>query len=1471
MEANIRGIPTPGQFDVHPRAKRGVEWKEYLEDYQTYASATGINNSVRKRDLLLTIGGVELRRLARTLPVAPRGERQAAAAANGQPAVAFRAAEDEFTGLVRALNDYFLPHTNKEMNRDHFRQSRQSKQETTDQFYARLCALATGCEYQDQEGEIKTQLIQGIKSRKLREMALQKPNLSLDQLLERARAFEAVHHHLNDADGKAEKSESVNRVRGEKWFRQQHGNQQQPHQSKGRQQQHQYQNKQQHQNQNTRGPIDTSRFRGGRHQTSHQHNYQTDRRNRQHQHNDQSRAKMCNNCGGCFHPEGREACPAFNKICDACNKVGHFARVCITSQFLSPQQSNQPRKSYSQRQQPYQPSNRRIRFANAEQSGYDSDSEDDEQYPGFTYRLRLLDPRSIRNNNTVLKNERVIDLLLFGKQIPFLVDTGADRTIISYSTYQRIGSPPLRVTSRQILPYRSNEPIKLSGVFSSQLAVPGTDRVIKERFYVLSKGDDDVDILSRQACEELNCVRFSGEVYIRNIRLLSEEMVDGNLPKIGKMTGVKVKLYIDESVPPVAHPYHKSSSIHLIEREIKEVKTLEALGLIEDPTGPTPWVSNTTFSAKPGGGWRYCHDSREINKALKRQRHILFTLEEILVQVAGSRYFSVLDLNSAYHQIELDESSRYITVFNTPIGLKQWKVLFFGLKIASEAFHNALRNALRDLEGVLNAIDDILVYAPTKALHDFRLKKVRERLVLLNLTTKPGKEIICQESVKFWGVVLTGDGIQMDPDKVAAIKNCSRPEDIKALKSFLGMISYCSRFVKGQADLTAPLRSLSRRSDAEFQWSTECDTAFEALKHQLCSPVTLAYYNPAKPTELIVDASPVGLGAILSQTEHNDTRVIIAYASKALSPAEMNYSQVEREAFAVVWGCKKFRFYLLGCKFICRTDNKALTFIFNGTSTTLSTRLSKFVLSSQGFDMTVKYCPGEENAADYLSRHPESTSSSSNCSLTRSVIRHVRAVVVSRAPCLAPPDEIAAVTAEDTDLQLVIKALFTGKSYNIPKHLEAYQRVFNELSFSDDGILLRGNRICIPQQLQRRVVRLAHEGHQGTTRTKQLLRSSVWFPNMDKLVDDVIKCCMACQVSINSKSRTPLAMSPMPDGPWQHLSADFYSVSNEADLLVLLDQYSRFPVVVEVPSTAFRHVERELNNILSLFGIPAVMRTDNGPPFNGEDFAEYAARMGFMHQKIMPVWPEANGEVERFMRTLGKIIRTATAEGANWREQLHSFLRNYRATAHPATGQSPTLLLFNRQPNTRLPHLQQHDAEYKQRLAEYANRRRRVTEHGLQPGDLVYRRREEKLLNKKQTFFETEPYTVVSVKGSMITVRRKDQEVTRNSAFFKKVQQSAYCDIFEDDIGFEQVPDPPQNPAPHPAPAPIPAAGRAQRSRIPVPVRGDQPAPAVQQRREEMAPVNAAHQQAANNDVIPGHRYPTRQRQALANQRRGRR
>ena len=1195
-------------------------WTEYHEGFQRYSSAIGMQDPRQLADLLLIVAGPDVTRLSKTLNTTPRAEVQAAAAANGRPAVQAVPAETPYTALVRALTDYFLPLSNKEMCVITFHAADQHKDESIDEYYGRLQALAPGCRFPDVESAIKSQLIKGLRSRKLKQIALEKHTLTLAQFMEKARAVEATDNHLKRLEGREEKEESVNKLRQEKWHRRLG-----PPVNSGK-------------NQSSKGQIDTSRFKGrdGNQRHQHQQNQYQQHQHQRHQNHNQHQHKpgyqstnqkreggkrnrqqdMCSFCGGDYHENGLDTCPARGAKCHHCHNYNHFPEMCRTRQHRD--QSG-----------PKDGGRRRVRIA-ADRDEADSDSDYDDYRGRGSGHRRLL---SSHDSHSKTRQDPMIDLILNGKSCTFLPDSGANRSVINQETYRRIGQPPLRPTSRRIMPYKSTEPVNIGGVFYSKVSIPGSDRAIEEKFYVLGDDEEEVNILSCDAAKALRIIRFSNDVYLR---LLSNEYKNGQPPKIGKMKNVKVKLFIDESIPPVAVPYNRTTALHLQEMEIREVQTLQSLDLIEDVTGPTPWISRTTFSPKPNGDYRYCIDSREINKAIRRQRYIMPTLEDILTQVTGSQVFSVLDLNSAYHQLELDEESRYITVFNTPLGLKQWKRLFFGLKSASDAFCNAVRQGLIDLEGVIPAMDDILVHGPTRAIHDDRLAKCKKRLAELNLTTKEEKQQIAQREVDFWGVVLTGNGVRMDPRKIEAVINCSRPEDTKALKSLNGMLSYCCRFIKNQATVTAPLRELARRPESEYKWEPEHEKAFQAAKDLLCSKVTLAYYDMKKPTVLITDASPVGVGAILSQVNEDGSTSIVAYASKALSPAESNYSQVEREAFGIVWACEKFRFYLIGCKFVCLTDNKALVHIFNNPSKVLSIRMSKFILRAQDYEMNVQHCPGESNAADYLSRHPNSKQQPRDSSTTRNVIRHLRSVIEYQSPNLVPPSEIADETAADPSLQIIINALFAGRDYNIPPHLVSYRRIFSELSYSDDGILLRGDRICIPTSLQRRVVRLAHEGHQGETRTKQILRSSVWFPEMDKLVEDVVKSCMPCQVSVPTKSRTPLIVTPLPDQPWQNLSADFYSVSNEAELLVVMDDYSKFPVVVEVTSTAFRNVKPELDSILSQYGIPEVIETDNGPPFNGEPFAEYAAKMGFRHCKITPLWPEANGEVERFMKTLGK-------------------------------------------------------------------------------------------------------------------------------------------------------------------------------------------------------------------------------------------
>ena len=179
----------------------------------------------------------------------------------------------------------------------------------------------------------------------------------------------------------------------------------------------------------------------------------------------------------------------------------------------------------------------------------------------------------------------------------------------------------------------------------------------------------------------------------------------------------------------------------------------------------------------------------------------------------------------------------------------------------------------------------------------------------------------------------------------------------------------------------------------------------------------------------------------------------------------------------------------------------------------------------------------------------------------------------------------------------------------------------------DGNIVLRGNRIVIPDALQKRVIALAHEGHQGLLKTRSLLRSKVWFPKMDAAVDEVVNKCFPCQIATSKPSWERLKMTPLPDGPWQQVSIDFCEVAG-LYVLVVSDDYSRFPEVEIVHSTSAKAVLPKLDRLFIAYGVPQVVKSDNSPPFNGHEFAQFADYLGFKHRRVTPLWPEANGAVQ---------------------------------------------------------------------------------------------------------------------------------------------------------------------------------------------------------------------------------------------------
>ncbi len=792
-------------------------------------------------------------------------------------------------------------------------------------------------------------------------------------------------------------------------------------------------------------------------------------------------------------------------------------------------------------------------------------------------------------------------------------------------------------------------------------------------------------------------------------------------------------------------------------------------------TGPTPCVSPIVVVPKKSGEVRICVDMREANKAVQREKHVMPTLDELIADLNGATKFSTLDLSAGYHQLLLDEPSRYITTFSTHAGLHRYKRLMFGLNAAAEIFQNAIAEILSGVPGCKNISDDILVYG-TDETHDSNLLEVLKRLQDVGATLNPDKCQFFKRSVKFYGHVFSAQGISVDQSKTKAIKEAANPENVAEVRSLLGMAQYVSRFIPNYATLVEPLRQLTKNK-TEWRWGKEEEASLKKLKDMLCSSHVLEYFNPKKETEILVDASPTGLAAVLTQEGK-----VIAYASRSLSDTERRYSQTEREMLAVVWSVEHFRLYVYGASFKVVTDHKPLLGLFKSQKQN-SPRIDRWKLRLTPYSCKLEYGKGDENPADFLSRHPCPQAPKKSIADD-----YARYVIKNATPKAMTLDEIRCETQNDSLMRKLIIAI-TRNEWEDPD-LQPFKRskdIREELSVVS-GLVLRSNRIVIPPLLQKRAVDLAHVGHQGSVKTKKLLREKVWFPYIDKMVENTVKECMPCQAANPAQKLEPLCMTTLPKCPWTEVSIDFagpFPCGNY--LLVVIDDFSRYPEVEIVSSTSARATIPKLDAIFARQGIPEVVKTDNGPPFQGKEFVAFAKYCGFHHRKITPLWPRANGEAERFMRTVNKSIKTANAEGKNWKQELFKFLRQYRATPHSTTGISPSMALNGRNLRTTLPQVstsatlekqtkdfRQRDAEKKEVMKQYFDSRFHAKDSHLTHGDIVLAKQVP--TNKLSTPFKAEPYTVVDKKGSMVTARNSSHELTRNSSHFKKVQGAPCVD-----------------------------------------------------------------------------------------------
>ncbi|UYV67691.1 hypothetical protein LAZ67_5001628, partial [Cordylochernes scorpioides] len=584
------------------------------------------------------------------------------------------------------------------------------------------------------------------------------------------------------------------------------------------------------------------------------------------------------------------------------------------------------------------------------------------------------------------------------------------------------------------------------------------------------------------------------------------------------------------------------------------------------------------------------------------------------------------------------------------------------------------------------------------------------------------------EELDILGHIVSSEGIKPDNRKIEAVLNFTIPKNIEMLRSFLGTCGFLRKFIPNFSKLAEPLNNLTRKN-VRWNWDLKTNKAFQDLKESLTKEPCLAYYNLNSPTELITDASPIGLGAVLIQTQQNGIKRPIAYASRSLTDTEKRYSQIEKETLGCVWAIEHFNTYIWGRKFVLKTDHKPLIYMLNPKNgAVLPPRIQRLSWRLQPYDFEIEFIQGKQNIADIFSRQPLSNTSDEKW--LEDYVHKVLSITSEELQALSLK-EIKVCTEQDPLFQKLKEMVQKGVwPYPLNEEFKCFYKFKDELSIFDN-LILKGSRILLPSKLIKRVLRIAHETHQGMTRTKQLLREKYFWINMDFDIENLIRNCPICvrnQPLINDQ---PLQIVPLPSKPWMKLGIDIVGPIGHHYVLTVIDYYSSYPEAMIIEDISSKTIIEKLMEIFARHGYPHEVVTDNGLQFVSTSMERFLKECGIRHIKASPYYPKSNGKIERFHRFLKKQFNSSSEEGKDWKEDLSRILMSYRTTPNRSTGKTPAFLLFSREIKTKLSSLV-NDAEedesnikefnmvYKEKMKTYNDIIRKASPHNFEIGNLVY-------------------------------------------------------------------------------------------------------------------------------------------------------
>ena len=875
-----------------------------------------------------------------------------------------------------------------------------------------------------------------------------------------------------------------------------------------------------------------------------------------------------------------------------------------------------------------------------------------------------------------------VSLQVNGVILPMEIDTGAAVSII-----------PERVR-QELFPYLKpqNTRVRLRTYTAEQITVLGTILVqvkFKNQTRTLSLfvvNTDGPTLLGRDWMRQLkldwsmvNHVLMEKNGRLEALMRKYEELFK---PAMGAIQGVKAKL----TVKADAHPkFCKARSVpfSIKQRVGEELDRLEKEGIVERVMH-SDWATPIVPVPKKDGTFRICGDYKvTVNPALEVDQYPLPKPEDIFASLAGGTAFSKIDLSQAYQQLLLDkESQQYLTV-NTHQGLYRYKRLTFGVASAPAIFQRVMDTMLQGIPNVVCYLDDILVTGATIEAHLDNLEAVLHRLQQHGVRMNKEKSVFLAKKVTYLGHVIDAEGLHKSPTLTEAIVQAPPPQNTQELRSFLGMLNYYGKFIPNLATLLHPLNGLLR-SGVKWQWSAQCRQAFEKAKEALQASSVLVHYDTDLPLVLAADASSYGVGAVISHRLPSGEEKPIAFASRTLTRSEENYAQLEKEALALVFGVKKFHQFLYGRQFTLLTDHKPLTTILGshiGIPPLAAARMQRWALLLSAYQYDIRYRQSEcHGNADALSRLPIV-----GAPMEEEGTRDVEVYNVTQLETLPVTyQQLKTATNHDPVLGQVVQCIRNGwPPVAVSDELKPYVARKLELTLQDDCVLW-GTRVVIPKRLQAPILEELHKDHAGICRIKALARSYVWWPGLDREVEQLVASCLPCQSVKNAPSVAPLHPWLWPAKPWQRIHVDFAGPVEKRMLMVVVDAHSKWPEVVEMTSTTSELTIQALRGLFAVHGLPDQLVSDNGPQFVSKEFQRFMKENGVQHTRCAPYHPSSNGLAERFVQTLKNALRRTKDIGRTFQHRLAGFLLAYRTTPHATTNVAPCELLMNRKIRTRL-------------------------------------------------------------------------------------------------------------------------------------------------------------------------------------------